>query len=179
LGERDREKQKVKTMRVRIDLSGIVAHDPLEITDKLDECRFFINLMKRNSNWNEFRWLTSAFLNGARSALDWLAFAVYHTWIDDEGEFYPDTEALKKLSKYISINHVPKTGKVFVSPVDPLLKELCEHRKITAHQDSIRIKPEKVDSPDDFRFSKGGHHVIAFGEKVLILLEHIHIEVRQ
>jgi len=167
------------THRFIIDLSGIVSHGPLEITDKLDECRFFMNMMKRNTNWNEFRWLTSAFLNGARSALDWLAYGVYYSSIDNEGEFYTNDKASQILSKYISIKHEIKTGKVYASPINSILKELCIHRRVTAHQDSIRIKPEIVSNPEEFIFHDGGKHIIKFGEKVLILLENINNEVRQ
>lgn len=166
------------TLHIRIDLSGIVAHGPLEITDKLNECKYFINLMKQNTNWDEFRWLTSAFLNGARSALDWLAYAVYNSRIDEEGEFYPNESARDKLNKYIYIKQEIKTKKVYATPKNRLLKDLCEHRKITAHQDSLHIKPEEVSKPTDFIFVKDGKNVIDFSEKVLSLLYSIQDEVR-
>jgi hypothetical protein len=39
---------------IEIDLEGIVVHGALEISDKLNECRFFLGLMKSSQDWAQF-----------------------------------------------------------------------------------------------------------------------------
>jgi hypothetical protein len=164
--------------RLPISLEGIVGHGTFEVTDKLDECRFFLNLMKRTKDWARFRWLTSAYLNAARAALDWLAFSVYYARTDDEGEIRADREAIEKLEKYLILKRVPSSGKVYASPRDPTLRELCKHRKVTAHEGPLAIRPEKVTGPEEFVFRDGGQRVIRFADHVLKVLSKIQHELR-
>lgn len=165
--------------RIPVDLEGVVGHGYLEATDKLKECRFFLDLMERATDWQQFRWLTSAFLNAARAAMDWLALSAFYAIPDDEGGMEPDEEAIATLSKYLVLNQEKKTGKVYASPRDPLLKELCEHRKVTAHEGPLWIKPEKVADPHEFRFWWGDKPVLTFATAVLELLTKIQTEVRR
>ncbi len=164
-------------VRIRVDLEGIVPHGSLEITDKLDECRFFLRMMNRTKDWARFRWLTSAYLNAARAALDWLAYSVHYAWFDDDGEQRPDRKAMDALMKHLDLKREVKTGKVYASPKIPLLRELCRHRSVTAHEGPLTIKPEKVSSPRQFVFRDGGQPVISFAEDVLDLLVKIQREL--
>src|SRR6266436_1753517 len=154
------------------DLEGVVESDwpPLAAKDKIEECEFFLGLMRTNSDWKQFRWLTSAFLQAARAAMDWMGYAAHHysPYQDDEGEPVMDDCYVVPLSKYMTLN--PRGSKVFVQPVHPLLKELCKHRTQTAHYRSLWIKPEKVSSPSEFLFKEGGRPIIQFCEEVLDLL---------
>jgi hypothetical protein len=163
--------------RISVDLEGIVPYGSLEITDKLDECRFFLTLMKRTKDWPRFRWLTSAYLNAARAALDWLAFRAHYAWFDDEGEPEADQRAVQALRKYLDLKHQIKSGKVYAHPRVPLLRDLCRHRTITAHEGPLTIKPEKVSTPKQFVFRDGGQPVIKFADDVLDLLVQIQEEL--
>ncbi len=163
---------------IEVDLEGIVVHGPLEITDKLNECRFFLGLMKGSRDWAQFRWLTSACLNAARAALDWLAWSAYYTWSHTEVDFVADRQAIERLSKYLVLKRVVKTGKVYASPRDPLLRELCDHRRVTAHEGPLAIKPEKVASPQEFAFRDGGKRVIPFCQTVMKLLTRMQDDIR-
>jgi len=159
------------------DLEGLVESDwpPLAASDKIEECRFFLGLMKTTTDWKQFRWLTSAFLEAARAAMDWMAYAAHHysPYQDDEGVRVMDDCYVVPLSKYM-ITH--RSGsKVFVQPVHPLLKVLCKRRTQTAHYGSLWIAPEKASSPSDFIFKEGGkkegdQNVLQFCEEVLDLL---------
>jgi len=56
---------------------GVVGNGYLEVTDKLEECHFFLDMMGRTTEWPKFRWLTSAYLNAARATVDWLDYGAY------------------------------------------------------------------------------------------------------
>ena len=144
------------------DLEGLVESDwpPLAATDKIEECGFFLGLMRTNSDLKQFRWLTSAFLEAARAAMDWMAYAAHHysPYQDEEGVRVMDDYYVVPLSRYMTTNRAG--SKVFVQPVHPLLKELCRHRTQTAHYRPLWIKPVKVSSPSEFVFKEGGRPVL-------------------
>lgn len=161
---------------MKIDLEGIVGRGSLDITDKLNECRYFLALMKGTTDWAQFRWLTSAYLNAAHSAMDWLAWGVHHAWFDDEGDPHTSEKALQALSPYMKAEE--RNGKFYSEPRHTLLKELStKYRKMTAHVGPLSIKPEKVADAGEFLFRDGGKPVLAFGEQVLELLVKIQQEV--
>lgn len=151
----------------------------LEATDKLKEARFFLELMKQTTNWDQFRWLTSAFLSAARSAMDWLATSAFYAIPGDEQhQMEPDEQALRILGKHFEIQ-IPKSGKVHThSPCDLLLKKLCNDRNETVHSGPIWIKPEKVADPHDFRFGWDDTPVLEFAESVIDQLSRIQTELR-
>ena len=151
----------------------------LDVTDKIEECRYFLDLMTRTTDWNQFRWLTSAFLNAARATLDCFAMSAHYA-IQGDGPFEmeSDDDAIATLRKYLAIKQEKKTGKVYVSPLDPLLKDLCDHRRVTAHEGSLWIKPESVTNVQQFEFALGDTPVVPFAKDVLGLLTSIQRELR-
>jgi len=159
------------------DLHGWILPDYLDISDKLAEGEYFLNLMAGTTDWNQFRWLTSAFLNAARASLDWLGMSVQYA-IPGEGQYEMerDERAFAKLSEYVSIKHEKRGGKVYVSPLHPLLVELCKHRTETAHNGPLWIRPKQVTRPGEFVM--GETSVLEFGRNVLALLNTIQREVR-
>ncbi len=161
------------------DFEGFVGYGYLEVTDKLKEGRFFLDLMERTTEWNHFRWLTSAFLNAARAAMDWLALSAHYAIPGDEQwAMEPDDQAITTLSEYLVMKQEKKTGKVYASPRHPLLKELCQHRTVTAHEGPLWIGPEQVTEPHEFRFRSGDTPVLQFATDVHALLVKIQRELR-
>ena len=55
------------------EYEGVIGYSYLEAADKLKECSVFLDLMMGTTDWDQFRWLTSAYLNVARAVMDWLA----------------------------------------------------------------------------------------------------------
>ena len=161
------------------EFDGLVDNGYLEVTDKLRECAYFHDLMTRTTDWNQFRWLTSAFLNAARATIDWLALSAYYAIPGDaQYEMGPDEGAIATLSGYLVMKQEKKTGKVYASPLDPLLKELCDHRTVTAHEGPLWITPERVVDAQEFRFALGDKPVLPFARDVLGLLARIQHELR-
>jgi len=155
---------------------------PIAATDKIEECGFFLDLMRKTTNWKQFRWLTSAFLEAARAAMDWMAFAAHHYWQQDaEGNDFYDDRYVQPLRRYIGTEK-QKKGRVAAWPIDPLLKELSRHRKETAHYGPLWIKPKLVTAPSDFVFVEGDQPAVAFCEQVFELISaiphQVHAEVQ-
>ncbi len=158
---------------------GFGGGEYLDVTDKLKECHYFLNLMQRTTDWDHFRWLTSAFLNAARATLDWFAMSAFYAVPGDRPtEMEPDERAIAILSKYLILNQEKRSGKVYASPRDPLLKELCDHRTVTAHEGPLWIKPEQATEARQFRFLLGDTPVLQFVGDVLALLVRIQRELR-
>ena len=154
---------------------------PLAASDKIRECGFFLGLMRQNTDWDQFRWLTSAFLEAARAAMDWMAYAAHHYYEDDsEGNSVRDDCYVKPLAKFMIIDP-KKDGRVFVCPSHPLLKELCKRRKETAHRGPLWIKPKRVKAPTEFIFKEGERLILQFCNEVYDILvtipEKVHEEV--
>ena len=158
---------------------GFLGGGYLEVTDKLRECGFFVGLMKGTTDWEQFRWLTSACFNAARAAIDWLALGAFYAIPGEEQwSLERDDGAIATLGKYILMEQNKKTGKVFAAPIHPLLKTLCAHRKVAAHEGPLWIWPEQVKHPNEFRLAGDDIGVLQFAEDVLALLVRIQQELR-
>src|SRR5436309_1571712 len=73
----------------------------LDPSDKIEESRFFLSYMEKETEWNKFRWLTTAFVNSAYSFFDQAALRAHYRFSDPEtGEPLPSEEALERLNKY-------------------------------------------------------------------------------
>ena len=79
------------------DLDAMVRED-----DKVEECRYFLGLMERETDWSGFRYLTSAFLGAAYSFFEILALRAHCFW-DETGEQYASEDMLDRLSPYVSV----------------------------------------------------------------------------
>lgn len=176
------------------DLTGIVDEGrfPIYVQDKIAECEFFLDLMSKTTDWNHFRWLTSALLEAARASVDWIAHRAYHVdqW-DEYQSTAPDPFYVKALSKFVKPRLNEKGKLIGLEPKGRLFKELWKHRKQTAHLGSLWIKPEKVTSPSEFMFGevavhkgrllqkKDGKSVLQFAREVLDHIESISREVHE
>jgi hypothetical protein len=151
---------------------------PLAATDKIEECGYFLELMRGTTDWKQFRWLTSAFLEAARAAMDWMAYAANHYWEHDvDGEEVHDDCYVGPLKRYMTTS--PNGRKILVQAVHVLLKQLCEYRKQTAHYGPLWIKPKQVSTASDFVFVEGEQHVLPFCEQALELLARIPHELHE
>lgn len=162
------------------DYEGLVGGGYLDASDKLNECRFFLRLMEQTVEWNEFRWLTSAFLSASRAIIDWLASSAHYA-IPGAGqwEMDRDEEAIAILNKHFVTKHEAKSGKIYAhSPRDPLFQKLCGDRNENAHNGPSWIKPEHVTNPREFKFGWDEIAVIDFAAKVLDRLITIQLELR-
>jgi hypothetical protein len=161
------------------DWDSIVSHrEKFGVFDKIQECQFFYSLMESNNNWDQFRWLTSAFLGALRSVTFWLSYQVQNEVYDDEGDTHPDEEAIQKLSPYLRIRQTTtrnRKGQIsfryYADPVHPLLMRLNRHRIQTVHYGSLWIKPKKVASASQFVFREGEEGVLKFGNAILELFD--------
>ncbi len=160
---------------------GFLGEGYLEATDKLKECRFFLNLMERTTAFDDFRWFTSAFLSAARAVMDWLATSAHHA-IPGDGpwEMEEDPQAVRILKKHSGdVSRAKKSGKVYAKdPRDPLLQKLCADRNENAHNGPVWIKPERVDDPCEFKFGGDDTPVIDFAKGVIDRLTDIQHELR-
>jgi hypothetical protein len=180
---------------------GLVAVDSVfNITDKLDEAKYFLDLMRAESDLARFRWQTSACLNACRSAVDWLAWNVHHANVTPDGDHEPDQDAIALLAKYIETS--ARSGKrglmVFASPVHPLLREMSQRRQETAHRSSLWIGRSPIEGcggarepgrgfvfvelaadaeRDYFLNTVPGRRVLDFCSEVIALLDRIHGEL--
>lgn len=117
---------------------GIVTdHTPLRVGDKLDEAKFFLDLMRREPELDRFRWLTSACLGACSAALDWLGTNAHFAYFDEDGEEIPDKHALDVLSKYMTVTK--GNWLVRVVPIEPTLVEMRKLRNRTAHRNWLWI----------------------------------------
>lgn len=160
---------------------GVIGYGYLDAEDKLKECSFFLDLMAKTTDADQFRWLTSAYLEGARAAMDWLACGVFYAHPNDHDGRYtePDDAAIATLRRYMDLKQEKKSGKVYAAPLTPLLKELSAHRKMTAHEGLLWIGPKAVRDPNEFRFWSGDTPVLEFAREVLALLKNIQDELRR
>ncbi len=162
------------------DFEGFLGGGYLEATDKLKECRYFLNQMERTCAFDEFRWLTSAFLSAARAAMDWLATSAHYAILGDgPWDMEKDEAAIAILRKHFEMTQAKGSGKVFAqSPRDPLLQKLCADRNETAHNGPLWIKPEHVNDPSEFKFGWDNVPVIDFARNVIRRLTDIQHELR-
>ena len=168
------------------DLEGIVEADwpPLAVRDKMAEATFFLGHMRQTTDWAQFRWLTSACLEACRAAMDWMAYQAHHQYFqDDEGNDRLDEEYVSAvtaaLSQYFVTERGSSTRVNIKTIIHPLLREMARHRKETAHYGPLWIVPEKVSSPEEFKFKEGERSVIHFCDEVLDLLATISQEAHE
>ena len=104
-----------------VDLSAIALP-----SDKLDECKYFHQLLVAETNRSHFRWLLSAFLNACYSYLEAKAQYLYYAFNDPEtGEPFEDEESLGVLRQYVRAFQLKnKAGFVKTSGLTALTKKL-------------------------------------------------------
>lgn len=155
-----------------------------EINDKVKECEFFFNALSAESNRNNFRWLTSAFLNAAYSFFESTALTAHFRYSDPEtGEPYEDHEGLAVLRSHVKVSQrASNPSFVDTSGLTSLTKQLYEFRKKNTHHFSLAIMATGPNLPEDFHFGSmrdEGVPVMPLCREVLALIKDIHAEINE
>lgn len=145
-------------------------------SDKLEECRYFLDLIEMEVEAQRFRWLISAFCGAAYSYFEILALHLYESFSDpDSGESIPDEEALALLRRYVVV--VKDTKRPFfvkTAGLHPITKQLYELRRKNTHHTPLSIMKTTNDLPAGFHFgylTGKGKPALAFCREVMTLLE--------
>lgn len=156
-----------------IDMDSIALPD-----DKLDECRYFYELLTQESERDKFRWLLSAFLGGCYSFLEIKAKNLYHAFNDHEtGDSIEDGESLNILRQYVKAFQ-DKNNPSFIKTkgLHELIKRLYEIRNNNTHHYALSIMKGVGSSPETFLI---GHEkskavpALEFCRQVLALFDEI------
>jgi hypothetical protein len=164
----------IKEFLDNINMAAIALPD-----DKLNECKYFFNLLKSEPERDKFRWLLSAFLGACYSCIEIKAKGLYHAFNDpDTGETYKDEEALEFLNKFVITKQSGKDPYyVNTKGLDVTIKTLYEMRHENIHSYSLSISIDREVSPNKFYI---GHIItekvpaIEFCQNVIDLLEGIY-----
>jgi hypothetical protein len=158
----------------RLDISAIESAQ-----DKLDECRYFIELANVERDRKRFRWLLSAFLSAAYSFFEMAALEARYRFCNEDGDPYPDEQALSVLANYVKVEKFGKNGVKAVG-LSPLAKKLFAIRKGNTHHFPLSIMVSGSNLPIDFRLGKlrgEGVPALGFAQEVLELLEEVQREL--
>lgn len=148
-------------------------------SDKLDECRYFFGLLKKETDSQRFRWLISAFFGAAYSYFEILALHAHLSFSDpNSGESIPDEEALEILRRYVRIVQDAKNpAYVKTSGLHPITKQLYELRRKNTHHTPLSIMKTQGEAPEGFQFGHlagSGTPALPFCKEVMELLEDVH-----
>lgn len=134
-------------------LSIKIAYIP-DLDDKVHECAFFLDLASKEHDVDKFRWLISAFLNGAYSYFEICALQLHNAFTNpDTGEPVKDYEAIEILSKYVKIHRNEKNPSyIKTTGHHPVTVELWKIRKINTHYGSLTIVPKEEQNQDSYEF---------------------------
>src|SRR6266480_1385369 len=123
-------------------------------SDKLDECRFFLDLIEKEVDAQRFRWLISAFFGAAYSYFEILALHAYESFADPEsGESIADYDALEVLRRYVVIvQDAKRPSFVKTAGRHPITKQLYELRKKNTHHAPLSILKTTKELPVGFHF---------------------------
>jgi hypothetical protein len=162
-----------------VDLAAIALPN-----DKLDECKYFFQLLSGETNRSKFRWLLSAFLNSCYSYLEVKAQYLYNACNDPEtGEPFEDEESLSVLRHYVRAFQLRKnSGFVKTSGLTELTKKLYELRNSCTHDGGLAVMVAGESLPNDFHIGhlRGqGTPALGFCEKILSLFEIIENELTE
>lgn len=149
--------------------------------DKLRECEFFYELLSKETNRNNFRWLLSAFLNATYSFFESSALTAHFRYTDSEGESYGDEEELSILQRHVKVEQKKKNPNfVKTTGLTPLTKQLYEIRKKCTHHFPLSIMITGSSLPADFQIGNTigeGVPVMPFCRNVLELIQLIYGEI--
>jgi hypothetical protein len=146
----------------RIDLGAIE-----DASNKVAECKYFLELASSEKNRAKFRWLISAFLNAAYSFFEMSAMRAHSAFTHPEtGDTFEDDEALEILQRYVGISqdkNRPSYIKTWGEHV--ITKRLYEFRRGNTHHFPLSIMEAGKNLPEDFHFG----NMKGEGESVLQL----------
>lgn len=167
------------------ELLDLTALDAIaEPNDKVEECRFFLDLAENELDIKRFRWLISAFLGAAYSYFEICALRAYHCfWHPLSGEPLESSGALDVLRKYVRVVQDRKRPKyVKTSGLHNITKELFEIRKANTHRYPLSIMVSESSLPEGYMLGdiKGkGVPALHFSRQVMKLIEEVNTEIEQ
>jgi hypothetical protein len=154
------------------------------LEDKLEECRYFLELVDTASKWDHFRWLTSAFLGAAYSFFEISALRAHLRYSDrDIGELSKCDETLGVLGQYVKVTRGRKRDRVSTSAVHPIVKVLYDLRHENTHRSPLALNLSTVTQPERFQFVRfdglgdSGRPVLSFFREVMALMEVVNKEL--
>lgn len=149
-----------------------------DLTDKLDECRFFLVLSRREKNREKFRWLLSAFFGAAYSYFEISALRAYIEYSNPEtGQPLENAEALEVLRTYVTVFQDAKNPEyVKTGGKHPLVKKLYEYRRANTHHHPLLLMKVGDDVPREFHLGSvqgKGVPALEFCDLVIALMNEL------
>jgi hypothetical protein len=160
-----------------LDLAAIASPD-----DKLNECKYFFQLMSTETNRSHFRWLLSAFLNACYSYLEVKAQYLYNSFNNPEtGEPVEDEDSLLILRQYIrAFRNQNKPDFINTSGLTELTKRLYKLRNSSTHDWGLAVMKVGNTLPNDFQIGhlrNQGAPALGFCKEILSLFDKIESEL--
>lgn len=159
----------------RLDLAAVESAQ-----DKVDECRYFLAQARVEKERSRFRWLLSALLSAAYSFFEMAALEARHRFCGEDGEVYPDEQALTVLSNHVKFEKAGKKGWVKASALSPAAKKLFDARRRNTHHYPLSIMECGPNLPADFRLGRlrdEGVPALDFAVDVVNLVEQVQREL--
>jgi hypothetical protein len=155
-------------------------------SDKIFECRYFLNLASEELDVMKFRWQISAFLGAAYSFFEISANIAHYYALSDPrtGEPIKDSESIKVLEHYVEVtlNNKKKrvdtaaSNKESLSDFHELVQQLYEVRKKNTHHYPLSIMVTGTKLPEDFHFGhnvKNSRPALIFCRSVMTLIQEV------
>lgn len=139
--------EELRNFMSSVDISSAAAQD-----DKADECRFFLELARAETDRSRFRWLVSAFLSAAYSYFDQAAYWTCIARTDEStGEDVADEVLLSAVREHIDVSQNKKYASyVKTTASSGVLRRLYELRHENTHRSSLSIMCAGQSLPGDF-----------------------------
>lgn len=153
-----------------------------DLTDKVEECNYFLHLANHENNKQHFRWLLSAFLGAAYSYFETSALRVYQEYFDAlSAEAIVNAEALEILRKYVKVTQSSQNPDyVKTQAKHPIVQSLYEYRKEAVHHNPLLLIEVGANLPKDFHIGGvigKGVPALEFCEKVMSLINNVEAEL--
>lgn len=155
-----------------------------EPSDKVAECRYFLELASHEKEKDKFRWLISAFLGAAYSFFEINALRAYESIFNPEtGDAIENCEALTILRKYVRVSQNPKNpGFVNTTGNHEITNKLYMFRKQNTHHYPLSIMTTAENTPISYHFGStqgNGVPVLRFCQQVLELIFEVESELQR
>ena len=158
----------LRNFMLTVDVSSAAAQD-----DKADECKFFLELARAETDRSRFRWLVSAFLSASYSFFDQAAYWACIAQIDEStGEDAADEVLLSAVLEHIDVTQNKKYASyVKTTASNGVLQRLYELRHQNTHRSSLSIMCAGQSLPEDFHLGwelGKGMPLLEFCDQVMI-----------
>lgn len=155
-----------------------------DLTDKLEECKYFFGLVSQENDRDKFRWLISAFFGAAYSYFEINALRAYYNFHDPRtGEPIKNEEALGALRRYVRVfQDAKRPTYVKTAGQHEITKQLYELRKRNTHHYPLAIMTTGGGGSENFHFgslSGKGIPALAFCRQVISLIREVESELQK